>query len=88
MSFTLGRVVVTRNCLNYATEHNVDLTDLLFRHGARDWGDLCKADKMLNDQAAEEDGRVLSAYVVNGQKFYICTEWDRSYTTIMLAQDY
>lgn len=88
MKFELGQVVVTRNCLDYAEEHQVDLMHLLTRHANKDWGDLCSEDKALNDQALETDGRVLSSYVVGGKKFYINTEWDRSYTTIMLAEDY
>ena len=24
----------------------------------------------------------------DGTKFYVITEWDRSYTTVMLAEDY
>ena len=86
--FQLGQVVVTRNCLNYAQEHGINLTELIERHVSGDDGDLCKADKQLNDLSIKEDGRVFSSYQTNGVKIYVVTEWDRSYTTIMLAEDY
>jgi len=86
--FPLGQVVVTRNCLNYAQEHGVNLTELVERHVSGDDGDLCKADQALNDLAIQTDGRIFSSYTINQTKFYVITEWDRSYTTVMLAEDY
>lgn len=88
MLFSLGQIVVTRNCLNYAQEHGINLTDLVERHANCDDGDLCKADKGLNDLAIQSEGRVFSSYTINGVKFYVITEWDRTYTTLMLAEDY
>lgn len=86
--FSLGQVVVTRNCLDYAQEQGINLTELVNRHVSGDDGDLCKADQQLNDLAIKTDGRVFSSYTINKTKFYIITEWDRSYTTVMLAEDY
>lgn len=86
--FSLGQIVVTRNCLDYAQENNVNLTELVTRHASGDDGDLCKADQKLNDLAIETEGRIFSSYLINGKKFYVITEWDRSYTTVMLAEDY
>ena len=86
--FSLGQVVVTRNCLDYAQEHSINLTELVQRHVSGDDGDLCKEDKQLNELAIKDEGRVFSSYLTNGVKIYVITEWDRSYTTIMLAEDY
>lgn len=86
--FSLGQVVVTRNCLDYAQEHAINLTEMIERHASGDDGDLCKSDQQLNDLAIKTDGRVLSSYTINKMKFYVITEWDRSYTTVMLAEDY
>ena len=86
--FPLGQVVVTRNCLNYAQEHGVNLTELVERHASGDDGDLCKTDQALNDLAIKTGGRIFSSYTINKTKFYVITEWDRSYTTVMLAEDY
>ncbi len=87
-NFPLGKIVVTRNCLDYAQENNVNLTELVARHASGDDGDLCKADQQLNDLAIETEGRIFSSYLIHGTKFYVITEWDRSYTTVMLAEDY
>lgn len=88
MLFSLGQIVVTRNCLNYAQEHGINLSELVIRHANGDDGDLCKADQALNDLAIRTEGRVFSSYTINAVKFYVITEWDRSYTTVMLADDY
>lgn len=86
--FELGKIVVTRNCLFYAEEHNIDLKELVARHVSGDDGDLCKADQQLNELAIKEGGRVFSSYLIGEKKYFVITEWDRSYTTVMLAEDY
>ena len=44
---------------------------------------------MANVHALRKDGRLLSAYHLrDGQKLYIITEWDRSATTLLLADEY
>jgi hypothetical protein len=88
--FELGQVVITRNCSDYVCEHNIDVAPLIRRHLKHDWGDLCKDDKILNDQALVKgnEGRIFSSYNVNDTKIWIITEFDRSYTTIMLPEDY
>ena len=59
------------------------------RHMRCDWGDVCKEDWKANDQALKNGERLLSAYKSSdGTKFWIITEWDRSFTTILLPSDY
>ena len=55
-----------------------------------EWGDLDPEDKELNDNAVQEPGsdRILAAYKLSKGKIYIITEWDRSYTTLMFANEY
>ena len=54
-----------------------------------DWGNLCEADRKQNDWALKNGERLLSSYrASNGTKFWIITEWDRSYTTILLPSEY
>ena len=55
-----------------------------------EWGDLDPEDKELNDNAVQEPGsdRILAAYKLSKGKIYIITEWDRSYTTLMFADEY
>jgi hypothetical protein len=84
----LGSVVITRNCLDWFNEKGTEPLPYYRRHVSGDWGDLGDDDKQLNDQALIDNGRLLSAYVVAGQKLYVITEHDRSVTTMMLAEEY
>lgn len=87
--FNLGKVVVTKRCLAFSLTHQIDLVELVERHQSGDFGDLGKSDKAMNNTALSTGkDRIFSVYVVQGTKFYLITEWDRSYTTIMLASDY
>ena len=71
---------------------------LLARHIQGDWGDLEEEDKESNNEALENRGRLLSSYnlpdeyksihYANDEKIWIITEWDRSYTTILLPSEY
>jgi hypothetical protein len=51
------------------------------------WGTLTD-DERANDYAVKHGERILSAYTIAGRKFYVITEWDRSATTILLAEEY
>ena len=54
-----------------------------------DWGDLSDADKRRNDHALKTGERLLSEYhSLNGTRFWIITEADRSATTVLLPEDY
>jgi len=94
--FSPGRMVMTRG-VNDRIADSEDFAKFVLksirRHLKCDWGDLCKEDKDLNDQAlndTEEPGRLFSAYEYNGKsdRIYIITEWDRSYTTILFPSEY
>lgn len=83
----LGAIVITRNALSVLSHE--DVLAALGRHVQGDWGDLDREDKVANDRALAEDGRLLSSYrSANGVKFWIITEWDRSVTTVLLPEDY
>ena len=88
MLFDLGRLMATPGALVHLAEHSLSPLDLINRHTNGDWGDLCVSDKKLNDQAIADGSRILSAYLVAGEKLYVITEWDRSYTTVLLASEY
>jgi hypothetical protein len=61
---------------------------LLGRHVRGDWGDLDDEDKQRNDEALTLGSRIFSAYLVEGVKFWVITEADRSVTTILLPEEY
>lgn len=85
--FNLGRVVITRGAQAVLEEDDVKVA--LTRHRVGDWGDLCQEDAALNDAALTDEARVLSVYFSSkGVRFYVITEWDRSYTTILLPSEY
>lgn len=87
--FNLGEVVMTRPALAFCEANKFNALILLGRHLSGDWGDLAESDKAMNDAAVVSgDDRIVSAYNVHSEKFFVITEHDRSYTTIMLAKDY
>jgi hypothetical protein len=80
--------MATPGALEHLAEHGLSSLNLINRHGNGDWGDLGVSDKKLNDLAITDGSRILSAYVMAGEKVYVITEWDRSYTTVLLASEY
>lgn len=50
---------------------------------------MCDEDKEMNDNALRTGtARVLAAYDTSEGRVYIITEQDRSYTTILFADEY
>lgn len=93
MLFSPGRIVATPGALETVTDlqregESAVLTNMLTRHLAGDWGDLCPQDKMENEMSLKTGCRLLSAYEVRGRKFWIITEADRSATTVLLPEEY
>ena len=66
----------------------VNITDLLARHALLDPGDLPREDIAANRRAVKHGLRIFSAYTVNGVRFWVITEWDRSCTTVLLPSEY
>lgn len=88
----LGRLMQTRG-INNASEESSDFYKEVVvafnRYTAGDWGEMCDEDKALNDEAVRTGGdRVLAAYQTSKGKIYIITEYDRSATTILFADEY
>ena len=65
-----------------------EICQLLAWHGQLKQGALCQADYQLNREAIHTGDRIFSSYVLNGQKYYVITEHDRSYTTILRPEEY
>ena len=88
-SFCLGRIVATKGALVACQNHSVTPLDLLRRHAAEDWGDLCIEDLQANSQAIRSGERLLSAYRLSSQEWiWVITEADRSATTLLLPEEY
>ena len=87
--FPLGQTVVTAGVHELLLAGMFDPLDLLRRHQAGDWGEICPDDRQVNEDALLYGNRILSAYsLADGTKLWIITEADRSVTTILLPEEY
>jgi hypothetical protein len=87
--FELGQVVATPATLQALEESGQDVAFFLEKHASSDWGDVCPDDQRANDQALRDGGRLVSLYMtLRGEALLIITEYDRSVTTLMLAEEY
>lgn len=86
--FELGNVFATRGAVRYCEVHNISILDLIVRHAAGDWGDLCLADRKSNDDAVSNGDRILSAYKFSVGSVWVVTEADRGTTTVLLPDEY
>ena len=86
MKFELGQVCATAGAV--AQLDTIAMYSMLTAHSRGDWGDLCEADKRANERALTDAGRIVSKYGKDGRDYYVITEWDRSYTTILRVEDY
>ena len=85
--FFPGCLVVTPGVLE--TVPRGELLAAYSRHLRCDWGELSDTDWRMNDDAVENGGRIFSAYCTfNGAKFWIITEANRLYTTVLLPSEY
>lgn len=90
--FEVGRIVATTAALTAIESVGGEVFDLLLRHGAGDWGDVCAEDAEENERALRLGNRILSSYTVGEGdvvvKVWILTEADRSATTVLLPEEY
>jgi hypothetical protein len=83
--FELGKCLITA-----AAKEKLDAGDypaqcLLIRHRQGEWDELEPEDIVANNRALVFGDRIFSTYIVEGSKFFVITEADRSSTTIMLG---
>lgn len=90
MLFSLGKIVMTRGVADLVADGKIDVLSLISRHATGDWGDICPNDQNLNIEAVKFGNRILSSYQMSHEvgKVWIITEWDRSYTTVLLPDEY
>lgn len=85
--FLLKKTVSTRGALHELTHD--EILSALQRHSCGDWGELGRQDKLRNERALRDEGRLVSVYVsLRGNRFYVITEADRSVTTVLLPSEY
>lgn len=85
--FRLGKIVSTPNALEQLTPD--DILRAIGRHQAGDWGDVDEHDRQENELALVQGGRLLSVYhTASGVKFWLITEANREYTTVLMPEDY
>jgi hypothetical protein len=88
VTFDLGYLFTTPGALRALVGLGMAPIQLIARHAAGDWGDLCEEDRQVNAQALADGSRLLSAYEIQGAKFWVITEADRSATTVLLPSEY
>ena len=93
--FRLGQMMVTPGAAQALEESGESPVEILRRHAHGDWGDLDAHDRQMNERAIADERcpgrrlRVLSTYKTKlGVKLYVITEHDRSYTTLLLPEEY
>ncbi len=84
--FPLGEVYASAGAAERLAENA--LLQILHRHYCGDWGDLGDGDKRVNEEALQNDERILSRYDLECGSLYIVTEADRSVTTVMSVEEY
>lgn len=83
----LGIIVITPGAEEVLSQDDIRLA--IIRHTNGDWGDVCREDWELNNEAVRDGHRVLSVFQSDGgKKFWMITEFDRSVTTILLPLEY
>ena len=85
--FRLGRIMCTPNAKTRLSEE--DISRAIMRHQGGDWGNVNEHDRQANERALVEGTRLWSVYFgTQGTRFWVITEADRSYTTVLLPEDY
>ena len=89
MLFPVGRVVATPGALRALEKAEQEPIEFLERHVNGDWGDVPEEDKRENEFSVQQGFRILSAYTTTaGDTLWLLTEADRSFTTILLPEEY
>lgn len=91
--FELGRLQATTAALEAIQQSGEEIESYLNRHIHGDWGSVSEADRLANDQAVVEGGRIVSVHRTgNGIKIWIITEaadesGNRPSTIVQLAAE-
>lgn len=90
--FELGQVVQTRTIateIENDKEFEKEIYNAFNKYINCNWGDTCEEDQEMNNNAVKNNNdRIVAKYITSKGNIFIITEWDRSYTTIMFANEY
>jgi hypothetical protein len=88
--FGMGRIMATPGALETLRAVGMSASTFLARHESGDWGNLDAEDRRANDRALMEGTRIFSSYALGdtGERVWIITEADRSYTTVLRPDEY
>lgn len=87
--FDLGQLGATLGAEAAMEKHNCSMGSILTRHISGDWGNVAKADGNANRRAIKTGKRIHSVYrIAKDCSLWVITEWDRSRTTVFLANEY
>lgn len=87
--FELGKIMITLGARDAMEAAEDDPFTFLHRHISGDWGNVCDEDKAENDYSLDRYLRIFSAYELrDSTKIWVITEADRSFTTILLPDEY
>ena len=89
--FKLGRQVASQKVSIELMENKQFATEIFHameRYCYKDWGILSDGDKEMNEQALQDEDRLMGAYMTCKGKIWIITEWDRSSTIILFPDEY
>jgi hypothetical protein len=87
--FKLGQLCSTPGALEALQTAGQNAAEFLARHVSGDWGIVDSDDQQANNDAINDESRILSAYKLGtGTKIWIITEADRSVTTLLLPEEY
>ena len=77
---------ITPAVREYVTHDQVE--SLLYLHSHGVWDDMDPEDVAANEEAVSVGNRVVSIHFVRGEKVWVMTESDRSYTTLLFPHEY
>lgn len=86
-----GRILATSGVANEMEASTVfagEVAAAFNRYQRKDWGELSREDRDLNNQAIGSGERILAAYQTSKGRIWIITEWDRSATKILFPSEH
>lgn len=91
MRFELGQLMMTKGIADLVESNSLFKTQVdnaFLKYIQCDWGKTCDEDKISNDNAINDNERILVAYETCVGTIWMITEWDRSVTTILFPDEY